>query len=90
MASSANQKKYYNKQSSSRKFGVNDRVWLSIPVAGKLDPRWEGVWKVTSVKSPVTVAISNSKRNKVVHINRLQHRMQPMEPDEHVAENSSM
>ena len=48
MASSDTQKKYYDKQSSSRKFGVSDHVWLSVPVAGKLDPKWEGGWKVTS------------------------------------------
>ena len=65
-------------------------MWLSVPVAGKLDPKWEGGWKVTSVKSPVTVAISDGKRNKVVHINRLQHRVQPMESDEHAAESSPM
>ena len=90
VASSDTQKKYYDKQLSSRKFGVNDHVWLSVPVAGKLDPKWEGGWKVTSVKSPVTVAISDGKRNKVVHINRLQHRVQPMESDEHAAESSPM
>jgi len=47
MASSNTQKKCYDKHSYSRKFGVNDYVWLSIPVAGKLDPKWEGGWKVT-------------------------------------------
>ena len=45
---------------------------------------------MTSVKSPVTVAISDGKRNKVVHINRLQHRVQPTESDEHAAESSPM
>ena len=40
--------------------------------------------------SPVTVAISDGKRNKVVHINRLHHRIQPMESDGHAVESSSM
>ena len=42
------------------------------------------------MEGPVTVAISDGKRNKVVHINRLQHRVQPMESDEHAAESSPM
>jgi len=45
---------------------------------------------VTSVKSPVTVTISDGKRNKVVHINRLQHRVQPMESDQHAADSSPL
>ena len=31
------------------------------------------------MKSPTTVEISDGNRHKVVHINRLQHRLQPME-----------
>ena len=37
----------------------------------------EGRWKVKTIKSPVTIAISDGKRTKVVHIHRLQHRYQP-------------
>ena len=58
------------------------QLWAS------LTPKWEGGWKVTNVTSPVTVAISDGKRNKAVHINRLQHRIQPMESD--ATENSSI
>ena len=90
VASSATQKNYYNKRSCSQTFHVNDHVWLSVPVAGKLDPKWEGGWKVTTVTSPVTVTISDGKRSKVVHVNRLQHRVQPMDSDGHVTDSSIM
>ena len=66
----------YDKQSSAPSYTVNDKVWLSVPTAGKLQPRWEGGWKVKSVKSPVTIEISNGRKSKVVHSNRLQHRFQ--------------
>lgn len=81
--SSANQKMFYDHRAHSRSFHVNDNVWLSIPTAGKLDPKWEGKWKITSLKSPVNVEIFDGKRRKVVHINRLQHRLQPMEASSH-------
>ena len=51
-------------------------MWLSIPTAGKLDPRWEGKWKVKIMRSPVTMEITDGKRTKVVHVNRLQPRIQ--------------
>ena len=79
VTSSANQKLSYDRKSQPRSFHVNDDVWLSIPTAGKLDPKWDGKWKITSLKSPTTVEISNGKQHKVVHVNRLQHRVQPME-----------
>ena len=71
------QKTTYDKHSTSRTFKVGDLVWLSVPTAGKLDPRWEGNWKITAVKSPVTMEISDGNRKKVTHINRLHHRVQP-------------
>ena len=70
------QKTEYNKHSKLRTFQVGQPVWLSVPMAGKLDPRWEGKWKVSQVKSPVTVEISDGCRVEVVHINRLQPRLQ--------------
>ena len=72
------QKIYYDKRSKVPSFAVNDKVWLSVLTAGKLQPRWEGGWKVTSVKTPVTIKISDGTKNKVVHSNRLQHRYQAM------------
>ena len=62
-----------------RTFNVDDIAWLSVPTAGKLDPRWEGKWKITSLKSPTTVEISDGNQHKIVHINRLQHCLKPME-----------
>ena len=37
--SSASQKMFYDYKSQLRSFNVNDNVWLSIPTAGKLDPK---------------------------------------------------
>ena len=72
------QKVGYDKQTiPARLFKIGDPVWLSIPTAGKLSPKWEGNWKVRSVKSPVTMEIMDGKRLRVVHINRLHHRVQP-------------
>ena len=71
------QKTTYDKHSTSRTFKVGDLVWLSVPTAGKLDPRWEGNWKITAVRSPVTMEISDGNRKKVTHINRLHRRVQP-------------
>ena len=36
------QKFYYDKTSINRSFTPQELVWLSIPTAGKLQPRWEG------------------------------------------------
>ena len=42
----------------ARQFAIGDLVWLSIPTAGKLDPRWE--WKCR-VKSAVTMEITDDE-----------------------------
>ena len=68
------QKAQFDKHSKERSFGVGDPVWVSIPTAGKLDPRWEGNWTIKAIKSPSTFEISNANKCKVVHINRLRHR----------------
>ena len=44
------QRQQYKEHSHERSFKVDDPVWLSIPTAGKLDPRWEGNWVVNSVQ----------------------------------------
>ena len=54
-----------------------DTVWLSIPTAGKLDPKWEGGWSIEAVKSPVTMEINNRRNTRIVHTNRLRHRKVP-------------
>ena len=76
----AKQKRAYDKSSTQRSFKINDPVWLSIPTAGKLDPKWEGDWKVVPNKVPVNVMISDGRRTKVVHINRVRHRTMPSLP----------
>ena len=32
----------YNQHVQQRSFQVGDTVWLALPTAGKLDPKWEG------------------------------------------------
>ena len=77
------QKFYYDRSSTSRAFTPQELVWLSIPTAGKLQPRWEGKWKVVEMKGPVTVEITDGRRTKVVHVNRVRHRNQPVKAPEH-------
>ena len=76
MKAANTQKSYYDKHTKAPSFVVNDKVWLSVPTAGKLQPKWEGGWRVMSVKSTVTIQITDGRRSKVVHSNRLQHRIQ--------------
>ena len=71
------QKSHYDKTSSERHFIAGDIVWLSIPTAGKLDPRWDGRWHINSVKSPLTVEITDGEKTKTVHVNRVRHRWVP-------------
>jgi len=40
--SACSQKLNYDQRSKRPSFVVSNPVWLSIPTAGKLDPRWEG------------------------------------------------
>ena len=44
----------------------------------QIRPKWDGSYTVKSVYSPVTVQITNGSTIKVVHINRLRHRIQPV------------
>ena len=46
------QKHVYDHHSKAPSFSAGQNVWLSVPTAGKLDPRWEGEWVVKSVKNP--------------------------------------
>ena len=59
-AKASMQQKY--KYSLSRTFATADSVWLSVPTAGKLDPKWEGKWIIQSVKSPITYTIHDGRR----------------------------
>ncbi|KAL5509727.1 hypothetical protein EMCRGX_G005145 [Ephydatia muelleri] len=78
------QKQEYDKHMGIRTFKAGDLVWLSIPTAGKLDPRWEGGWKVKACKSPVNMEVSDGTRNQVVHVNRLRHRIQMAKGEERI------
>ena len=76
---STQQKYYFDKHTKFRTFTIGDAVWLSIPTAGKLDPRLEEGWTVKSVHSPTTYTISDGSRIRTVHINRLQPRVQAVD-----------
>ena len=59
------QKEQYDVHAQERNFHVGDQVWLSIPTAGKLDPRWEREWIIRAVKSHVNMEISDGRRKKL-------------------------
>ena len=67
------QKLAYDQHSLPTIYSVGDLVWLSIPTARKLDPRWEGRWKIKLIKSPVNKEIKDGLQTKIVHINRSRH-----------------
>ena len=71
------QKTSFDRHAQTRTFQVGDSVWLSIPTAGKLDSRWEGKWVVHSIPGPTSYTITDGKRFRTVHVNRLQQRIQP-------------
>lgn len=47
--------------------------------AGKLDSHWDGRWRIKSVKSPLTVEITEGEKTKIAHVNRVCHRQVPNE-----------
>ena len=61
------QQEAYDKtyKARGRKFKIGEAVWLSIPTAGKLQSRWEGMWIVKAIKSEVNLEISDGVRTKV-------------------------
>ena len=75
------QKCHYDQRAKEHTFIPGDSVWLTIPTARKLDPKWEGEWVIKAMKGPVTVEICSGKQTKVVHINRLRHRYVPGSQD---------
>ena len=79
--SASRQSNNYNKHSQTRQFKVGDHIWLSIPTAKKLDPKWDGRWTITAVKGPLNMQISDGTVSKVVHVNRLRHQIQPTPTD---------
>ena len=71
------QQRSYNQHKQQRSFQVGDTVWGDLPTAGKLDPKWEGVWIVKAIPGPTTCIITDGKRDRTVHINRFCKRIQP-------------
>ena len=71
------QKAQHDRNAKVRPFKEGDHIWLSCPTAGKLDPWWEGGWMVKTVKGSNTYEIKSNKKRKIVHANRLRHRVQP-------------
>ena len=69
------QKSNYDQHSRKASFLAGDTVWLFRPTVGKLEARWEGGWIVKSVKSSVNMEIRKGNHSKVVHVNRLRHRV---------------
>ena len=79
--SARQQKQQYDRHTVSRSFKVGDPVWLSIPTARKLQPHWDGKWTVAKLKGPCNLKLTNGSQSKVVHVNRVRHRLQP---DQHL------
>ena len=52
-------------------------MWLDSPTAGKLDPKWEGGWRVKAIQGPTMYVITDGRRDRTVYINRLRKRIQP-------------
>ena len=65
------QKLCYDQHASPYSFKAGNVVWLTLPTAGKLDPKWEEDCKVQTVKGPTTYTISDGKQVETVHVNRL-------------------
>lgn len=80
--SATQQQTYYNQHSTLRQFKVGDPVWLSVPTAGKLAPKWEGGWKIVKLESPLNMKIQNGQKTRDVHINCLRHRLQPQSDED--------
>ena len=50
---------------------------MDLPTAGKLDPKWEGGWIVKAIQGPITYMITDGRRDRTVHIDRLRKQIQP-------------
>ena len=83
------QKSTYDHHAVQRSFTVGEQVWLSSPTAGKLDPKWEGKWRIQSIQGPTTYTITDGDMTRTVHINRLRRRIQPIPLSQDAAESSS-
>lgn len=65
-------KAHYDKRTKTRRFEVNDRVWLSNKeTAAGLDPGWQGPYVVLDVPSKENVVIQKGRKQVRVHTNRI-------------------
>ena len=73
------QQKSYNQHVQQRIFDVGDSVWLDLPAVGKLEPKWEGRIRqiVKAIQGPTIYMITDGKKERTVHTNRLCKRIQP-------------
>ncbi len=65
------QKLQYDHGARPWHFAVGDSVWLSCPIARKLDLRCEGGWTISKLLENNTLEIANGKSTKVVHVSRI-------------------
>ena len=80
--SAKRQEENYDCQATESSFGAGDTIWLSIPNARKLDPRWQGDMLDCAVsRIPVTLEIVNGRKRKIVHVNRIHRGIQPQRAD---------
>ena len=49
--------------------------WYQQPE--KLQPHWDGKWIVSKVKGPSNLELTDGHQSKIVHVNHVQHRIQP-------------
>ena len=69
--SAEEQQRLYKSSKTCTKLFPGQQVLLSNEVAGKLDPRWTGLWTVVDMKGPLTVALKMGTAERKVHINRV-------------------
>ena len=71
------QKRQYDRHTLPRSFNPSDPVWLSVPTVKKLQQHWDEKWTVSKVKGPCNLELTDGHQSKVVHVNRVWHRIQP-------------
>ena len=62
---------HYKSSQTFPQLQPNQKVLLSNPIKGKLNPRWTGPWAVLRMKSPTTVQLKMGAASRTVHINRV-------------------
>ena len=65
------QQKSYNHHVQQISFQMGDAVWLDLPTAGKLEPKWVEGWIENATQGPIIYLITDGKTGGIMHINRL-------------------